>query len=319
MIDTQTPKTILITGGRGLIGKRLTKKLLKQGHRVLWYSRNISRRGVLADGVYYYNIETYEIDNTPLLEADIIIHLAGANISAHRWTKEYKREILRSRTISLQLINREIKRLKSSGIQLPLKQIISSSSIGYYGVVTSADIFSEEDVCGEDFLSSCAFMLEKTVKNIGEQNEVDVSILRLGLVLSSHGGVLPRMYRFVQLGFNTPIGEGYQYVNWIHIDDVCRMFIAIVNNRIPCGIYNAVAPSPVTNEQFMYALSFLKGRWLPKVRIPEWIVLARFGEMSQVLLEGTTVSSELIQSCGFEFKYPTLGKALRHIILKKRD
>ena len=292
--------TILITGGTGLVGKLLQRKLLKKG-----YSVRILTRKPKKKNEYYWNINRNEIDDKVFEDLDYIVHLAGAGIADKRWTASRKNEILESRTKSTQLLYKSIKEKKVS-----LRGFISASAIGYYGAITSEKIFSEEDAPASDFLGSVCKAWEDASLTF-KQLRIPTTILRIGIVLAQHGGALSKMNTPLVI---TPIANGKQYIPWIHIDDLTNLFIKGIEDSSFVGIYNAVSPDTQTNSSFSKALAKRTKKLFVPFGVPKLIVKILFGEMSIILTTGSRMSSKKIEKTGFEFSYTTLNKALKNLL-----
>ena len=295
--------SILITGGTGLIGKHLCNVLRSKGYKILILSRNKTNN----PNTYYWNISENYIDPKAIQKADYVIHLAGAGIADKRWTKKIKKELIDSRVKSANLLFSKIKTLNPN-----LKGFISASGIGYYGAITSEKIFKETDVSGNDFLATVCKIWEEASNQFNSLN-IRTVIFRTGVVFSKKGGAFEKMSQPIKLGFGSPIGTGNQYIPWIHIDDLCNMYVEAIENNELNGIYNAVASDYVTNEFLTKSIATIldKKAWLPNV--PSFILKLIFGEMAVILLEGSRVSAEKIKSTGFKFKYPFLLEALKDL------
>ncbi|MDB4303927.1 TIGR01777 family oxidoreductase [Desulfosarcina sp.] len=294
-------ETVLITG-KGLIAKHLGSKLLELGYRVKYLSRTTS------DQTYTWNIDKGQIDDEAISSADYIIHLAGANISGKRWTNKRKQEIIDSRVKSTQLIFNEVKKQNKK-----LKAFISASAVGYYGAITSDKIFKEDDPPASDFLGEVCNKWEQPADNF-QGLGIRTTKIRIGVVLTENGGALEKMIPPVKMGIGSPIGTGKQYLPWIHVDDLCSIFIKAIKDSKMDGVYNAVAPDFKTNKEFTkdLAKALNKPFWFPN--IPAFTMKLMFGEMATILLNGSRVSSEKIRETGFAFKFPDLKNALADIL-----
>ncbi|MBN2664913.1 MAG: TIGR01777 family oxidoreductase [Bacteroidales bacterium] len=299
-------KNILITGGTGLIGKQLSKKLQEKGYNVAL----LSRRPVKDSGfrVYTWNPDSGVIDPEAISMADYIIHLAGAGLGDSRWTEKRKKEILDSRIKTAGLI---LDKLKESG-KRP-EAFISASGSGYYGAITSETIHVETDDPAADFIGEVCRRWEEAAGKI-ESLGIRTVILRTGIVLSKSGGALQRMALPAKLGIGSPLGSGRQYVPWIHIDDLCGIYIKAIEDQSMTGAYNSAAPEHVSNSRFMVTVSKVMGRPFFFPAIPSFAFRILFGEMSSILLKGSRVSSEKIISSGYSFKYPDLRSALKSLL-----
>lgn len=301
-------KNVLITGGTGLIGKHLSERLIQSGYRVSVLSRERNNNSKIP--VYAWDVEKKKIDNEALENVDYIVHLAGANISERRWTEKRKQLILDSRVKSSNLIFEELKRKN-----IKLKAFISASAVGYYGAVTSNKIFNETDFAPNDFLGETCRLWEQTTKQF-ENVGIRTVIIRAGIVLAKEDGALSKMMGPVKMRIGSAIGDGKQYIPWIHIDDICNIFIKAIENDAMHGAYNAVSPDPKTNKEFTKTLAKVLNApfWFPA--IPAFALKLMFGKMSEIFLKGSRVSSDKISATGFQFRFPELEKALKNILDK---
>jgi uncharacterized protein len=302
-------QTILITGGTGLVGKALTHRLLKKGFRVIILTRKIPATGA-TEGLQYalWNVKEKKIDLAALQKADHIIHLAGAGVVDKRWTASYKKEILDSRTQSCSLIVDSLKKHDNK-----VQTIVSASAIGWYGADTAASReagFSETAPADAQFLGDTCRLWEESVDaavSLGKR----VVKLRTGIVLSNEGGALVEFKKPLKAGLATILGSGTQIVSWIHIDDLCRMYIEAIQNNGMQGAYNAVAPKPVTNKTLTLELAkIIRGKFFIPVNVPAFVLKIMLGESSIEVLKSCTVSCEKIKKAGFTFLYPDIEPAL---------
>ncbi|MBN2662072.1 MAG: TIGR01777 family oxidoreductase [Bacteroidales bacterium] len=287
-------KNILITGGTGLVGSKLTKVLIDKGYNVGILSRKKTANANVK--CFFWDYTKNEIDINAIKFADVIVNLVGENISNKKWTKEQKLKIIQSRVKSVEL-------LKSKFIELNKKDFdfISASAIGYYGTFTSDKLFYEDDDAGKDFLSDVVKKWENAVDElIPFANRV--LKFRIGVVLSSNGGALPKMLNVTKKGIGSALGQGNQYMPWISLDDLVRLFVYSIENIQLKGVYNAVSPIHITNKEFMQVLakSLQKPFFMPNV--PEFVLKAMYGKMSSLLLYGSRVSSGKLVKTGFIFK-----------------
>ncbi|WP_299464449.1 TIGR01777 family oxidoreductase [uncultured Microscilla sp.] len=300
-------KTILITGGTGLIGQRLTELLLAQkGYSIRYLSR--SKRAIKNVEVFEWHPQKGEIDATAFEGVDAVVHLAGAGVADKRWTESRKDEILKSRTQSTELIAQTIRKMSTAP-----KALVNASAIGYYGINTGAQLLHEESPAGNDFLAEVTSKWENATKEIEEQGIRTVKI-RVGVVLSPQSGALPKLLQPVRLGLGAPLGSGDQYMSWIHIDDIARIFMKALEDETMRGAYNGVAPAPVTNAEMTKRLASVVHRpaFLPNV--PAFMLKMMLGEMASIVLEGNKVSCDKIIRAGFEFEHPGLTEALKDLL-----
>jgi uncharacterized protein (TIGR01777 family) len=303
-------ETVLITGASGLVGSCLSKKLIEKGYHVATLGRKSEKNPSLQN--FSWNIEKKEIDENAFEKVDYIIHLAGANIGQGRWTVKRKKEILDSRIKSAQLLFQKITENKQQ-----LKAFITASAIGYYGAVTTDKIFVETDHPSQDFLGETCRLWEESANRF-ESLGVRTVKIRTGVVLTYQGGALAKMITPVKIGLGASIGGGKQYMPWIHMDDLCNIYIKAIEDNNMHGAYNAVAPEHKTNREFSETLTKVlkKKVWLPNV--PAIIVRIIFGKMAELVLNGSRVSSNKLIQEGFQFKFPTLNSALIQLMAAYR-
>ena len=308
---------VLITGGTGLIGKNLTRHLTSKRYQVIIMTRGMSRDSKNPMVSYAnWDVEDGKIDSDAIAKADFIIHLSGANLVAKRWTKKYKQEIIDSRTKSSELL---IKALQETSNKVTC--VISASAVGWYGKDAEPLIhkygFIESDPPAKDFLGETCRLWEQSISPVARLNKRMV-ILRTGIVLSNEGGALSEFKMPLRFGIAPILGNGNQTISWIHIDDLCRMYIYAIENTAVQGIYNAVSPQPVANKIFISRLAVLiRNQFYIPVYTPQFILKLFFGEKSTEALKSITVSSEKIKNAGFTFLYPMLNAALLDLTNKK--
>lgn len=298
-------KKILITGASGLVGSQLTEMLLQKGYQVVHVGRT-KRAGKVP--AFVWDVTKQEFDIESLNGVDTIINLAGAGVADKRWTDSRKRELLESRTKSLELLH---KTLSTNNHQVTA--VISASAIGYYGFVGD-DVFTEDSKSGTDFLATLTQQWEAEADKLNTLN-IRVVKLRIGIVLSDKGGALIEMAKPVRMFVGSPLGSGKQFLSWIHIDDLCNMFIKAVTNEKLQGAYNAVSGDWVTNKEMTLAIGKVLNRpvWLPNV--PAFVLKVMLGEMANLVLQGSKVSADKIKQTGFNFTYTKLDDALQNLNL----
>lgn len=291
---------ILISGGTGLVGKRLSKMLLNKGHDV----KILSRKKSNAQNFVRWDIDQNYIDPKALEGIDAIIHLAGEGIADKLWTAKRKIEIIESRVKSTKLLYNALSNSTSHNV----KTFISSSAIGYYSE-RGDELLKEHDAAAKDFLGTTCLAWENEVDRIGNLGIRTVK-LRTGIVLSLEGGALKQMITPFKFNIGSALGNGQQWMSWIHINDLCEMYLYALENSNLEGAYNAAAPEPVRNTEFSKTLAKVlqKAYWAPNV--PAFVLKLIFGEMSSVVLGSTRVSADKILNTGFKFNFNNLEKAL---------
>ena len=300
-------ETVLIIGGTGLIGKYLCKALTDNGYNVKVLTR--TRLKDTKYQTYTWDLNRSIVENEALKDVDYIINLAGANIGEKRWTKKRRQLILNSRVKSGQLIYEKIEESKNK-----IKAYISASAIGYYGMITSEKIFNESNPPSDDFLGKTCQKWEQSAdefRNLG----IRTVKIRTGITLTKNDGAIKKMLIPIKLGIGSAIGSGSQYMPWIHIDDLCCIYIKAIQDQKMNGAYNAVAPDHRTNRDFTRTLAMVlkKPFWFP--RIPSTIMKLFFGKMSSMLLNGSRVSSDNIRKAGYKFLFPHLNNALENLFI----
>lgn len=297
--------TVLITGGTGLIGTRLTALLQERGYAVSYLTRGTDSK--LPPGVkaYRWNITEGTLDEQALREADHLIHLAGAGIADSRWTDERKREIIESRTKSTSLLARTLRTIPHR-----IQSFVSASAIGYYGADTGTEWLSEQYTPGLDFMAQVVVAWEEAADAIAALG-IRTTKMRTGIVLSTEGGALEKMLIPIRLGAGSPLGSGKQYQSWIHIDDAARLYLEAMENLTWSGAYNTVAPHPVTNEELARTAAEVLGKpfWAPNV--PAWSLKLLYGEMAVVVLGGSYILNQRIRlETDFRYEFSQLRPAL---------
>ena len=307
--NIQLMSVILITGGTGLVGTALTGFLTDKGYDVIVLSRKASKSENNRVSYAQWNIEQQTIDAGAVSKADYIIHLAGAGIAEKKWSKARKKELVESRTHSSALLVKALHEIPNK-----VKAVVSASAIGWYGPDLKRHghtvAFTEDMKPDEGFLGETCRLWEESIAGVEKQGRRLVT-LRLGIVISNEGGALAEFKKPLKFGIAGVLGKGKQVISWIHIADLCRMFLFALENETLRGVYNAVAPNPVTNKELTLALAEkLRGRFFIPVHVPAFIIKALFGELSLEVLKSTTVSSQKIKSAGFTFVYPQINAAL---------
>jgi len=303
---------IIITGGTGQIGKQLSNLLINKGYDVALLSRDPGKNKNSEIQEYHWDLDKCEIDQNAINSCDHIIHLAGTNIGEKRWTRERKKQIVESRTKSANLIFDNLNKNNNR-----LKTFISASAIGYYGSITSDHVYVETDTPAMDFLGKTCKHWEDSADKFDSLG-IRVVKIRTGIVLSPDGGALSRFVLPAKIGLGSGIGSGEQFMPWIHIDDLCNLYLRAIENDDMEGPYNAVAPEHITSNEFARKVSATLNKpfWLPK--IPAIILKIMFGEMSGMLLNGSRVSSEKIITSGYNFKFPSINNTLESLIKKNK-
>ncbi len=309
--------TILITGGTGLVGAALTPHLLAQGHEVIILTRTPKTSTEKNTSYAVWDVKAQTIDDNAIAKADYIIHLAGAGVADKRWTEERKKEIVESRTESSKLLIKALKQTPNK-----VKAVISASAIGWYGddknLKPKKKCFTEDDLADSQFLGETCRLWEESINSV-EQTGIRLVKLRTGIVLSNNGGALTEFKKPLHFGIAAILGSGKQVISWIHIEDLCRMFMYAIENEALRGAYNTVAPTPVRNKELTLTLAQkMRGRFFIPLHVPAFVLKLMLGEMSVEVLKSATVSCEKIQGAGFTFFYRDIEGALGDLIRERR-
>lgn len=299
---------VLLAGGTGLVGSRLTKLLLEKGYQVHILSRR-SLNSKEANITYHrWDLSDMQID-AAALDVDFIVNLAGAGIADKRWTSARKKEILESRTKSAALIHQGIQKNKQNPTHY-----IGASAIGIYGNSTAPKLSEDQISTEDDFMADVCRQWEQAHERL-KSDVTNFSILRIGIVLSTKGGALKEILKPLEMGrIGAYFGDGQMIYSWLHIDDLCDMIIDLMEGNIVADTYNAVAPNPATNKHLVEQIEEASNKKALTLPAPSFIMKLVLGEMSNTILNSTSVSSEKIEKAGFEFGHPILLDALRHLL-----
>ena len=302
-------KNVLISGGSGFIGKHLTNLLIVNGFSVSILSRSDKQN--TSDITYYkWDIATHFIEEEAVIKADYILHLAGENIAEKPWTAKRKEEILQSREESIQLIYDVLKKNNKK-----LDAFVSASGVGIYGAINGEQICTENTPPENDFLGSTCQKWEFAADTIGDL-QIRVVKIRTGLVLGKEDGFLKKLTPIFKMRLGSALGSGKQYMPWIHVNDLCAIYLEAIKNSDMKGAYNAAIFDNTTNTVFSKTLAKVYGYslWLPNV--PAFLIKMALGEMAQIILKGRRVSPQKMIKTGFEFQFTVLEEALKDCLEK---
>ena len=294
---------VLITGGSGLLGSALTKKLLKNSVDVVHLTRNKSSKNDVKN--YLWNWEKNEIDENCFVGVTHIVHLAGAGIAEKAWTQKRKEEIVKSRVLTTRLMHSKITQLK-----LPISGFIAASAVGIYGAQISEKVFTEKDKAFEDFMGNCCEQWENSIDKFESISRVVT--LRLGVILDKNHGALPMIANMVKNRIGSPLGNGQQYMPWIHIEDAVNVFYKSILDEEISGTFNTVSSDYITNSELTNKIGNVFNRkiWLPNV--PSFVLKFFYGEMSETILKGVKVSNKKLKG-EINLKYEKIEDALTEI------
>ncbi len=294
---------ILITGGSGLLARALTRHLSDKGHIVFTLSRKPS-----SDGTIHWNPDARQLDLSSLEGFDIVIHLAGENLTGI-WTANKRERIYASRIQTTRFLSESLWQLNK-----PPRVFISASAVGYYGDRGTEDL-TEESKMGSGFLAQLCRDWEQAAQ-MARREDLGVVHMRLGVVLSADGGFLKKILPVFRLGLGGRIGDGRQYMSWIHIQDVCRAVEFIIIQEKISGPINITAPEPISNRTLTKTLGKILHR--PTIFFaPAWLLKMVLGQMAdEMLLASARVLPQRLQQSGFKFEYASIAKALEDLLQK---
>ncbi|MCU0226754.1 MAG: TIGR01777 family oxidoreductase [Bryobacterales bacterium] len=296
---------VTVTGGTGFVGSRLVEQLLASGWNVQLLTRNLRANLPAQAEAHVWDSQTEPAPAASLDGSDAVIHLMGEPV-AQRWSPEIKRRIRDSRVLSTRNLVQAMSRMETRP-----ELLVSASAIGYYGS-RGDEVLTEDSAPGTDFLADVSQAWEQEAL-AAEALGVRVLRIRIGIVLGMEGGALERMLPPFRAGLGGPLGQGAQWMSWIHLDDLVGMMLFPLQYPHIRGVWNGASPNPVTNQEFTDTLARILKR--PAIfRVPEFGLRLLFGEGSQALLGSQRVKPEAAEAAGFRFQYAGLHAALRHIL-----
>jgi len=303
--------TVLISGGTGMIGTALSRFLLTRGYSVIVLTRNPKKKPVQSPGIRYAGWDPAKKIIPPGVfgEAKYVICLAGEGVVDKAWPEKRKKEIRDSRILSSELI---VEGIRSNPERI--EAVVSASAIGWYSSNPSAPAV-ETDPPDPGFLGETCRLWENAILPVTELGKKLV-ILRTGIVLSRDGGAFPEFARPVRFGIAPILGSGKQIISWIHIEDLCRLYLEALVNPGLSGIYNAVSPHPVNNRNFTMELATkMKGRFFIPVSVPNFLMRWIMGGRSEEVLKSSNISQAKLSREGFQFIYPSIDAAFRELLI----
>lgn len=301
-------RTVLITGGTGLIGSAVSDFLLREGYRVIVLSRK-ANPAMVAPGTEYAHWDPAHglLDDHVLLQADWIVHLAGESLATGRWTPEKKEAMMSSRVSGTRLLRQSLARQRHH-----VKALICASGTSYYGDAGDR-LLTETDGAGNGLLAGICVRWEEEASRIRQQG-IRVAILRTPPVLAAQSPLLKPLRAFLRLGVAAVPGNGEAWMSWVHLRDIVRIYAQAISEPAFSGTFNAASPFPVTLGQLSTALArVIKGGFTVPVYLPALMIRTVAGEKGSELLKSTRVSAAKLLKTGFEFSFPTIGSALEDL------
>ena len=300
---------VIITGGTGLIGRPLSQALVAAGHDAIVLTRNPQKVKDMPAGVRLQQWDGESAAGWGELAdgALAIVNLAGEGIADGRWSNDRKRAIRQSRVDAGKAVMAAIQAAATKP-----KVLVQASAVGYYGTETGDALLGEQYSPGADFLAKVCFDWELSTAAASRQG-VRRAVIRTGIVLSNEGGAFPKLVMPFNFFAGGPLGNGKQWMPWIHWEDQVRAIQFLIDNEQAEGAFNLAAPNPVRNSEMAKAIGAVKGRpaFMPA---PGFAIKTVFGEMGTVVLDGQRAVPQHLQELGFEFKYNTIEAALRELL-----
>jgi len=301
---------VLIAGGTGLVGSRLSEILTKEGYQVAHLSRKKNPKAKYP--TFVWNTSKNFIDERAFEDVAYVINLAGAGIADSLWTKSRKKLIIDSRVETTELLTEYIKKLETKP-----KAFLSAAAIGIYGDRGDEELTETSAIGKGGFMVACCVAWEDAIRMATEQNGIRTASLRVGIVLSTKGGALPKMMLPMNFFTASYFGDGQQWYSWIHIDDVCQMFIKLMKDESLEGIYNGTAPNPLTNKALTKQLVDALGKRAIVIPAPKAALRMGMGEMADVVLNSNKIFPTRMEEAGFEFAFREFKAAVKDLVFKK--
>ena len=305
-------KKVIVTGATGLIGKELCSALSNRGYDVTIFTRDVENAKKILGSKYNYVKWNYKNPNewfSHLENKDALIHLAGANLFAKRWNKKYKDVILESRQLSTKNLISAIGQTKNK-----VKDFICSSGVGYYGS-RGDEILTETSSIGNDFIANVVYAWETEAAKAQQMN-IRTIMLRQGIVLSNKGGALSKLLPSFNFFIGGAVGNGQQWIPWIHIDDIISIYLFLLDDKNISGPVNAVSPENVRMNEFAKMLGNVLHR--PSIfKVPEFALRLAVGEAASAILSSQRVVPQKLIENGFNFKFEKLEDAFKDLLKSK--
>jgi uncharacterized protein len=303
---------VFLTGGTGLVGSRLVPRLLRRGDQVVLLTRRPDVARAKFSGCTVVEGDPMQAGGwaDAVGECDAVIHLAGENVFARRWTESFKKLLVDSRVRSTQNVADALRRQPRRPDGQP-RTLVNASAIGYYGPRGDEEL-AEDSPPGDDFLAGLCQDWEKAARSV-EDSGVRCAMVRVGVVLDREGGALAALLRPFKLFAGGPAGSGRQWVSWVHHADLVGILLLALDNPGASGPLNGTAPNPVTNRELAKAI----GRVLHRPSFfptPGFALRLALGEVADVVLTGQRVLPKKPLALGYSFQYPTVDSALAEIL-----
>lgn len=296
----------IIAGGSGFVGQHLQKLLQGRGHQVSILS---TRKQINKSNHIYWDPTVAYIDPDFRCQQGILINLAGAGVADKRWTPQRKEEIRLSRIQSNETLYQAIR-----GGQLNVQSFVGASAIGFYAADNKPHV--ETDPGDQSFLSQVCQQWEQSSLRMAQLN-IPVSIARIGIVMGQEGGALPALTQSFSFGIAGIPSGGNQIYSWIHVEDLCHLLLFLADHRKE-GIYNAVAPNPVSLKMLIQSAIRASGKKVISIPVPAFLLKLALGEMSIEILKSSSVRADKILDAGFKFEFPEIQPCMNDLFAVKK-
>lgn len=298
---------ILIAGGTGLVGTRLSNLLNDQGEEVVHLSRKKNPSAPYP--TFVWDSQKQFIEEEAFENVAYIINLAGAGIADRLWTSSRKKLLLDSRVQTTDLLSKYIQQLEH-----PPKAFLSAAAIGIYGDRGNEELTEATEIGQKGFMVECCAKWEAAINRFAKKTGIRTATFRIGIVLSTKGGALPKMLLPLKFFTASYFGDGSQWYSWIHIDDVCQLFIHALQNEKIKGTYNATTPNPLTNKDLTKRMVKALGKRAIVLPAPKATLRMGMGEMADVVLNSNKVLPKRLESTSFQFQFPTFEAAVKDVV-----
>ena len=301
---------VLIAGGTGLVGTRLSQLLTQKGYKVQHLSRKKNASSKYP--VFVWNTGKGTIEDGAFEEVEYVINLAGAGIADSLWTKSRKKLLIDSRVETTALLAKYIQQQQNKP-----KAFISATAIGIYGDRGDETLTEDSEVGTKGFMVKCCKEWEYAITKAKTETNIRTVAIRIGIVLSTKGGALPKMMLPLKFFTASYFGNGQQWYSWIHIDDICRMFIKAIEDEKMSGIYNGTTPTPLRNKTLMQQLKEALGKRALLIPAPTATLRLGMGEMADVVLNSNKILPTKMEAAGFEFEFADFQEAIKDLVRKE--
>jgi len=299
-------RSVLVTGATGFVGRKLVRRLVERGDRVIALARNVPKARDLFGP--HVRVVTALSDLPATTQVDAIVNLAGESVGGGLWTAGRKARLVGSRLAVTEALLGLVDRLDAKPTTW-----LNASAVGYYGVHGDDTPLHERSPRGSGFQADLCSSWESLAARAGERG-VHVALLRFGVVLGNDGGALPSLARPVGWFAGLPLGSGRQWFSWIHIDDLTALMLFLLDERTLAGPFNATAPNPVRHTELMRAIARALHRPLWPLHVPAALLRVALGELAELFVDGQRVTPDRALALGFTFRHADIDGAVGELL-----